>query len=79
MEVLLLVEFLELAVNCLSLRYIRFHWQIFLVFLCDEIFEFLLYFQLSQSLLQSLRFVLHKLRQIVLDFLIGIKGKGIFG
>jgi hypothetical protein len=51
MEVLALVEFLELNVTGLSLCHIGTNGEVLFVSFCDEIFEFLLNFDLSQTLL----------------------------
>lgn len=75
MEIFSLVELFELHVNCLSLVYIGFHGKIFLIFLCDEILEFLLDFQVWKPLLQPTDLMLKKLRQVIRDLLIGVKSK----
>ena len=71
-KVLGLVELLELVVDRLRLCYVRLHWQVLLVPLSDELFEFLLHLQLGQPLLQSLRLTLDELRQVVRDLHVAV-------
>ena len=56
-EVLAFIEFLELDVPWLCLSHVRPDGQVFFIFLCDEIFEFLFHFYLGESLLEAVAFL----------------------
>lgn len=79
MEIFSLVEFFELHVHCLSLLLVGLHRKIFFIPFSNEIFEFLLDFQMRKPLLQAADLMLKKLRQVIRDLLIGIKSKYMLG
>ena len=77
-KVLAFIEFLELDVPWLCLGHVGPDGQVFFIFLCDEIFEFLFHFYLSESLLEAVPFLSDEGGQVIRNFLIGVKGENVF-
>jgi hypothetical protein len=68
-----LVELLELIVDGFCFSNVRLHGQELLIPLRDEILEFLLHFQLGQSILQATCFILYEFRQVVGHLLVAVE------
>lgn len=78
MKVFDLVELFECVVVILGIIDVWSYGQVFLVFLGDIVFEFLLDFDVYQSLFETIGLSLDKSWQIVWYLLIGVETQHIF-